>query len=147
MNIPRLDADLKEALLARDTLRVELLRGLKAAVLNEAIANRTKSEEVDIAKVVHKEIKKRDQAIELYKSAGRTELADKETKEKELLQAYLPTQLSKAELTEEVKKAIVATNATSIQAMGGVMKHLQQELGTGSYDSAQLAAIVKQLLG
>lgn len=147
MKILQLDADLKEALLARDTLRVELLRGLKAAVLNEAIANRTKSENVDITKVVHKEIKKRDQAIELYKSAGRTELADKETREKELLHAYLPAQLSETELKSEVGKAIAATNATSMQAMGSVMKHLQQELEAGSYDSTQLAAIVKQHLG
>jgi uncharacterized protein YqeY len=147
MDSSKLDADLKEALLAGDRLRVELLRGLKAAVLNETIANRGSSDEVDITKVISKEIKKRDQAIELYLQAGRTELADKETAEKELLSAYLPTQLAEPELQAAVDSAIAETKVTSLQAMGTVMKHVQQQLSAGSFDSALLACLVKQRLG
>ncbi len=147
MDIPRLDADLKEALLARDRLRVELLRGLKAAILNEAIAARVKAEAVDITNVIGKEIKKRDQAIELYLRAGRTELAEKETREKELLSAYMPAQLSESELSAAVKDAIAGIEATSPQDMGRVMKHLQTQLTPGSFDASLLAGIVKQQLG
>jgi len=144
----RIDADLKTAQLSRDSFLVEVLRGVKSAILNEEISKGKRDEGLDdqaIEQLLQKEVKKRDESAELFKKGGNEASSEKELKEKEVIQKYLPEQLSETELTELIEKAIAETGATSLKEMGQVIGKVRAEVGSKG-DGSLIAKITKEKL-
>ena len=144
----RIDADLKTAQLSRDSFLVETLRGLKSAILNEEISKGKRDEglgDAAIEQLLQKEVKKRDESAELFKKGGNEASAEKELKEKEIIQNYLPEQLSEAELTVMIETAIAETGASSMKEMGQVIGKVRAEVGSKG-DGSLIAKITKEKL-
>ncbi len=144
----RIDQDLKTALLGGDKFKAQVLRGLKAAILNEEVAAGKRDEGLDdttIEQVIAKEVKKRNESATLYEQNDRAESAADERKEAEILSAYLPQQLSVDELQVIIDEVIVSIGATSPADMGKVIGAVKAKTGT-SADGAVIAQLVKQTL-
>jgi uncharacterized protein YqeY len=127
----RVDSDLKEAMRAKDTTKLGVLRMLKAALKYAAIAKSGAEAELtdaEAAQVARKQVKQRQDSIESFEKGGRAELAAKEKEELLILNAYLPQAMSSDELAEVVRATIAETGATSKAQMGGVMKALQAKV-------------------
>jgi uncharacterized protein YqeY len=141
--------DLKDAMKAGERAKVDALRLINAALKDKDIeargAGKTLSEE-DILALLQKMIKSRQESLDIYVKAGRNELADKEKGEIDVISAYLPQQLSEAEVTEAVKAAIAEVGAASIKDMGKVVAALKSKF-TGRMDFAKASAAVKAALG
>lgn len=143
----KISAKLKESMLARDEFATMVLRGLKSAIQYEAVAQNKRDAGLDdeeVEKVVAREVKKRDDAIELYKSAGDQERSQKEMAEREILSAFLPEPLSDEEL-REIVKSVVKSGDFTIKDMGRVIGSVKKEVGTRG-DGAKIAAMTKELL-
>jgi uncharacterized protein YqeY len=144
----RLPEDLKAAMKAKDTVALNALRALKSALTNAAIEKGglgTALEESEVLAVVRKQIKQRQDSIEQFEKAGRTELAGTEKAEIAILERYLPAALSAEEITALIEQAISETGATSKADMGKVMK-LVQERAAGRADGKTLSQeIIKRL--
>lgn len=117
----RLRSETVEAMKAGDKVRVGALRLLSAAITNREKEVLHPLSDDEVREVAAKEVKKRAESIEAFDAAGRTELADKERAEREVLAVYAPEQLSDAELDALVDAAIAQTGATSAKEMGKVM--------------------------
>ena len=144
----QIDNDVKAALLERRRFVVDTLRGLKAAILSEEVAIGAREKGLDdtaIETVIAREVKKRLESKALYEQNDRQDLADTEQQEIDVLQAYLPQQLTDDELRAEVDTAIAVTGATDMKAMGQVIGAVKARVGT-SADGARVAAMVKQQL-
>ncbi|MCG8578402.1 MAG: GatB/YqeY domain-containing protein [Bacteroidales bacterium] len=140
--------DIKEAMKAKDRIRLEALRGVKKEMI-EAKTSKGAAEELtdaDVMKIVQKMVKQRKDAAELFKSQNREDLAEKELEEVEAISVYLPAQLTKEELEPIVKAIIDKVGATSMKEMGKVMGVASKELA-GKADGKDISAVVKQLLG
>ena len=138
--------DLKEALLQKDELKKGTLRMLLAALVNkEKEKNLGPLTEEQIQNVILSEVKKRKEATEAFKKGGRPEMAEKERKEMEILQKYLPEQIPEEEIRKLVKEAIEQTGAATSQEMGKVMAALMPKI-KGKADGAFVSALVKELL-
>lgn len=140
--------DLKAALLGGDRFRGEVLRSLKAAILNEEVAQGQREAglpEAEVEKIVAREVKKRAESIRLYEENGRPELAENEKLESAVLQEYLPQQLSEAEVIEVVEQTIEEMGATGMQSMGLVIKSVKEKVGNTA-DGALIATTVKNKL-
>ncbi len=142
-------ADLTDAMRARDTMRSGTLRMVLAAITTEEVAGdqaRVLSDD-DVLKVLAKEAKKRREASTAYTEANRPELAEREDAELAILQTYLPAQLSEVELQALVAQAISDSGATGMPQMGLAMKAAQSAVA-GRADGGRVAALVKaQLAG
>ncbi|WP_430810377.1 MULTISPECIES: GatB/YqeY domain-containing protein [unclassified Carboxylicivirga] len=144
----QINNDIKEAMKAKDRIRLEALRGVKKEVI-EAKTSKGAAEELtdaDVMKIVQKMVKQRKDAAELFKSQNREDLAEKELAEVEAISGYLPAQLSQAELEPLVKAIIEKVGATTMKEMGKVMGVASKELA-GKADGKDISAVVKQLLG
>ena len=144
----QLDNDLKAALLGGDRFRAEVLRGLKAVILNEEVAQGKRDTGLDdatIEQLIAREVKKRLDSVNQYTDAGRPELAEAEKAEADVLQAYLPEQLSEVEIQATVDEVIAELGVSGMQAMGQVMAAVKGKLGNAA-DGATLARLVKQAL-
>lgn len=141
----RIDADLKTAMLARDAFRTDTLRGLKAAILNEEVAKGARETGLGdeaIEQLIARESKKRDEAASLFEQGGNQASADKERAEKELLSAYLPEQLSEAEIQKLVDDAVAEIKPEGMKDMGRVIGAVKARAGN-SADGALVAKLVK----
>jgi uncharacterized protein YqeY len=144
----QLQSDLTVAMKARDELRAATLRMALTAVTNEEVAGkkaRVLSDD-EVLTVLTREAKKRREAAEAFDQAGRSELADRERAEGEVLAGYLPAQLGDDELAELVRAAIAETGADNPKAMGQVMKVVQPQV-TGRAEGGRVAAEVRRQLG
>ena len=144
----RIDSDLKEAMRARDTTRLGVLRILKSALKYASIAKPgTEAElsDAEVAEVVRKQVKQRQDSIESFEKGGRTELANKEKAELAILNAYLPQGMGADELARVVREIIAEVGATSKAQMGAVMKALQIKVA-GRADGKTLSAEVQRQL-
>ena len=144
----RIQDDTKAALLGGDRFVGDTLRNLKAAILNEEVAQgkrETGLSDEEIEKIVAREVKKRNESIAVYEQNGRPELAETERKEAEVLVAYLPEQLSEEKLREIVTAKIAELGVADSKGMGQVIGAVKQQVGNGA-DGALLARIVKELL-
>jgi uncharacterized protein YqeY len=142
------DSDLKEAMRAKDTTKLGVLRMLKAALKYAAIAKSGSEAELsdaEAAQVARKQLKQRQDSIESFEKGGRAELAAKEKEELLILNAYLPQAMSSDELAEVVRATIAETGATSKAQMGGVMKALQAKVA-GRADGKTLSQEVSRQL-
>ena len=143
----RIDSDLKEAMRARDTTKLSVLRMLKSALKYAAIAKSgTEAElsDAETAQVVRKQVKQRQDSIESFEKGGRAELASKE-KELSILIAYLPQEMTGYELARVVRETIAEVGATSKAQMGAVMKALQAKV-VGRADGKTLSVEVQKQL-
>ncbi|OGY25409.1 MAG: hypothetical protein A2Z24_02870 [Candidatus Woykebacteria bacterium RBG_16_44_10] len=144
----KIQKDLIGAQRSRDELKVSTLRLLIGAIKNFAIAKESASyapSDEEILGVVQKEIKQRKESIEQFKVGGRQDLVDKETKEMEILQQYLPEQMSEEKIREFVDQKISELGATTIADTGEVMGALSQEL-KGKADLSSVSQIVREKL-
>jgi uncharacterized protein YqeY len=143
-----LQEDLKQSMLARNELKTSVLRMLISAInyyeIQKGGAGYQASEE-DIMTVTQNQAKQRRDSIEQFKTAGRQELVDKETKELEILSTYLPEQMSEEEITKLVKEAIAQTGATSMADMGKLMGALMPKV-KGKADGNVVNTIVRKEL-
>ena len=147
MLVNNLQEDLKKAQLAKDEIKVSTLRMLLSEIHNVEIAKGGSPagglSEEDIIQVIQKEVKKRKEAMEAFKSGGRQEQAQKEETELHILESYLPLQLSNEELTEIVDQAITEIGATNIQDLGKVMGNVMSKV-VGRADGSTVSGKVKE---
>lgn len=132
----------------KDSFRAEVLSTLRSAIKYREIELREKGKELDdqeVLDVIKKEIKKRKEAIEMYKQGGREDLAEKEEKELAILQEYVPQGLSEEELKERIKNIIERVGARTIKDMGKVMKEAMAEL-RGFAEGEEIRRVVEELL-
>ena len=143
----QLRSDLTTAIKGRDELRSATLRMALAAITTEEVAGKVARELSDdeVLKVLGREVKKRKEAAEAFAGAGRAEQAAREEAEGDVLTAYLPAQLSDAELQALVDAAVAETGAEGPRAMGSVMKVLTPRVA-GRADGSRVAAAVKSKL-
>jgi len=144
----KITKDYMEAMKNKDSFRAEVLSFLRSAIKYKEIELREKGKELsdeDIIDVINKEIKKRKEAIELYKKGERIDLAEKEEKELKILEEYLPKQLTEDELREVIDRIIKEVNAESIKDLGKVMKSAVSEL-KGRADNTIIRKIAEELL-
>ena len=144
----KLQEELKESMLAKDTGKTSVLRMLISAIgyyeIQKGGAGYEASDE-DVLSVIQKVAKQHRDSIEQFTKANRTDLADKEKKELELLQKYLPSQMNEEEVRKLVKDAISKTGAISAKDMGKVMGALMSKV-KGKADGSLVSKIVKELL-
>ena len=147
--LERVDADLKDAMRAKDTVKLGVLRMLKSALKYGAIEKsgaEAQLTDADAVQVVHKQAKQRQDSIESFEKGGRPELVEKEKVELAILNSYLPQQLGGEELAKVVRETIAEAGATSKAQMGAVMKALQAKVGDRA-DGRTLSQEVNQQLG
>ena len=139
-------ADLKQSMLAKDVVRTSTLRMLKSAVEYFKIEKKQESlTDADVTAVIKKQIKQRQDSIEGFEKGGRVDLADKEKAELAILKAYLPEELSQAQLEEIVKATIAELGATTKTDMGKVMKAVQAK-SAGRADNRLVSQLVSAQL-
>ena len=144
----QIDNDIKDAMRARDTARLNTLRMVKSALKNAAIEKGgadTILDDVEASAVVRKQIKQREDSVESFEKGGRPELAATEKAEIEILSAYLPKALSAEELSAIVRDAIAEAGATTKQQMGAVMK-IATARAAGRADGRALSTEVQKQL-
>ncbi|GAA4511116.1 MULTISPECIES: GatB/YqeY domain-containing protein [Sphingobacterium] len=143
----KINQDIKAAMLAKDNARLRGLRAIKAAILlakTEKAANEELTEEAEI-KVLQKLVKQRKESGEIYKAQGRDDLYQIELEEQNVIEEYLPKQLSREEIEEIVKKIIAETGASGMKDMGRVMGVANAQLA-GRADGRTISEIVKSSL-
>ncbi|KAF2989751.1 hypothetical protein MJC1_03096 [Methylocystis sp. MJC1] len=145
----KINQDLKDAMKARDSAKVDALRLINAALKDKDIEARGAGKTLtgdDVLALLQKMIKSRQESLDIFEKAGRADLADKEKSEIAVISSYLPQQLSQEEVAEAVKAAIAEAGATSIKDMGKVVAALKAKY-TGRMDFAKASAAVKAALG
>ncbi len=147
----RIDADLKEALKSGDSTRKDLLRMIKARILEAEVALRSKHgrdyhlTDAETVEEIARYAKQRRQSIDAYREAGREDLAAQEQLELDALQDYLPRQLDRYEVERLVREAIAESGATSIRDLGAVMR-LAMAKAQGRADGKAVNEIARSLL-
>lgn len=144
----KLQDELRQSMLAKDILKTSVLRLLLSGINYYEIAKGGAGYEAtdeDVLSVIQKEAKQRRDSIEEFKKANRSELVEKETKELEILQIYLPLQMSEDQIREIVKQTTSEIGATSPADMGKVMGALMSKI-KGKADGGMVSKIVKEAL-
>ncbi|CAE6772897.1 putative protein YqeY [Paraburkholderia domus] len=141
----QINDDMKAAMRARETERLGTIRLLLAAVKQREVDERVTLDDAAITAVIDKMIKQRKDSISQFEAAGRTDLADKEKAELAILAAYMPAQMSEAEIVAAVQAAVAQTGAAGPQDMGKVMGVLKPKLA-GRADMTAVSAQVKAAL-
>ena len=139
-------ADVKSAMVSKDTIKLNTLRFLQSAIKNKEIELRPNPITADdVMSVIKKIVKQRKESIEQFTTAGRQDLVDQETAELKVMEAYMPAQMSKEQIEKLVADVIAATGAKSIKDMGTVMKEAQARSGVQA-DGKLLSEIIKARL-
>jgi uncharacterized protein YqeY len=142
----RLSEDLKLAMKSRDQLRMDVIRMIKAAVLNKEVELRKDLDDAEMSRIMTTMIKQRKESVEQFEKGNRAELAAKERKEIAIIEAYLPKALSTEELTGVVESVVRETGATSPKDMGTVMKAVMARLAGQAVDGKQISDLVRAKL-
>jgi hypothetical protein len=140
----KLGEDLKSAMRQRDSVRLDAIRSIRAAITQREVDGQKELDDSAIVDLIRGLRKQRVESIEQYTLGGRADLVEKETREKELLEAYLPAAPDAAAIDAAVRAAISQTGANSVKDMGRVMQAAKQQLG--SVDGKVLSDLVKKLL-
>jgi uncharacterized protein YqeY len=141
----KLSDDLKQAMRSGDTLKRGAIRMLMAAINNAEIARQAKLEDSDILGVIAKEAKQHRESIEAFKQGNRQDLVDKEEAELAVLQAYLPQQMTRAEVVAAAQKVIAEVGAVGPGDKGKVMPKLMAQLRSRA-DGREINEVVSELL-
>jgi uncharacterized protein YqeY len=142
----QIQEDVKTAMKAKEAARLSTLRMLTAAMKQKEVDERIELDDAAVLAIVEKLIKQRKDSIEQFGKAGRQDLVDAETAELAVLTAYLPAQLSEAEVLAAIEAAIASTGAAGPKDMGKLMGVLKPQLA-GKADMGKVSALVKQRLG
>lgn len=142
----RLDEDLKEAMRAKDTVRLETVRNVRGAIRSREIDSGVELDATEIIKLIRGLVKQREESIAQYQAGGRSDLVDREQREKAVLEGYLPAGPSAAEVERVVAAVVTELGASSLKDMGRVMKTALERLGP-SADGKAVSAAVKAKLG
>ncbi|MFC4310925.1 GatB/YqeY domain-containing protein [Steroidobacter flavus] len=142
----RITEDMKTAMKAKDSERLGTIRMITSAIKQREVDERVQLDDTQVLAVVEKMIKMRKESIAQFQSGGREDLVAKEQKEIDLLQTYMPQQLSDGEVDALIAQAIAESGATSIKEMGKAMALLKQK-AQGHTDMASASAKLKAKLG
>ncbi len=145
----KINADIKQAMISKETRKLEALRAIKAAILlaktRKEAAGAELPEEAGM-KLLQKLIKQRQESADIYKSNNRPDLAEQEMFQAGIIESYLPRQMSTDEIRDELRKIIKETGAASIKDIGRVMGQASRAFA-GKADNKLVADLVKELLG
>ena len=142
----RLTEDLKHAMKSRDQLRMDVIRMVKAAVLNKEFELKRDLDDAEMSRVMTTLVKQRRESVEQFEKAQRTELAAKERKEIEIIESYLPKPLSPHEIEAIVVAVVAETGSRTQKDMGVVMKAVMARLTEQSVEGKQISDLVKSKL-
>lgn len=142
----RLAHDLKEAMKAKDQLRMDVIRMIKAALLNKEIELKKNLDDAEMSKVMTTLVKQRREAVEQYQKARRDDLAAREIKEIAIIEGYLPKAASAEDIAQAVEAALKETGAAGMKDMGVVMKAAMAKLAGLTVDGKQVSDLVKSKL-
>jgi uncharacterized protein len=142
----KIQKDLTDAMRAKDELRLNVLRGIKAAIKHKEIEKIRALEEAESIQVLQTLVKQRKESIEQFTKGGRPELAAKEAKELAIIETYLPAGASDAEMDAAIAKAIAETGANSMKQMGAVVKAAKTALEGKTVDGKALSDRVRERL-
>ncbi|MCK5857475.1 MAG: GatB/YqeY domain-containing protein [Bacteroidales bacterium] len=145
----KINSDIKAAMIAKDKRKLEALRAVKSALLLIKTGKDTSfaevPEELEL-KTLQKLIKQRKESAEIFKSQDRAEMADEELYQADIIQAYLPAQMSEEDIKVIIEKIVAQTGASSMKDMGKVMGMASKQLA-GKADNKIISNIVRTLLG
>ena len=145
----QIEDKLNSALKAKDKNSYPTLRLIISAIKDAEIASRTKDQkeigDSDITAILKKMIKQRNESCEVYKKAGRSELLENETKEMDVIRAFLPQQLSDEEVKRVCEETVKSIGASSMKDMGKVMGALKSK-HADTLDFSKVSSIIKELL-
>ena len=133
-------------MLDKDELTRDTLRMFKSEVQKFEIDNKETADDAKVLQIINKMIKQRNDSITQFNSGGRSDLAEKEQSEVDILSKYKPQQLDEAEITSKVKTAITESGAASMQDIGKVMGILKTSIASGTADMGVVSKIVKEQL-
>lgn len=142
----KINNDLKEAMKSKDSFKLSVIRMVKGAMQLEKPNPREELTDDDVIAVISKQIKMRNDAVKEFESAGRDDLAEQNRREIEILNTYMPKQLSTEELTEIIDKVFNEVKPTSQKDMGLIMKNISP-LVKGKADMSLVNKLVKERLG
>ena len=137
--------DMKEALKARNSLKLNTIRGLISEIKNREIDLRRKLDNDEIISLVSTQIKKRKEAATMFDEGGRSDLSEKENQEMIILQEYLPEQVSEQELKDRIQKVILELGIVDIKDLGRIMKIVIPEF-KGRADNGKIRDLVAECL-
>ena len=137
--------DMKEALKARNSLKLNTIRGLISEIKNREIDLRRKLDNDEIISLVSTQIKKRKEAATMFDEGGRSDLSEKENQEMIILQEYLPEQVSEQELNDRIQKVILELGIVDIKDLGRIMKIVIPEF-KGRADNGKIRDLVAECL-
>ncbi len=141
----RINDDVKSAMRGKDKAHLVVLRMILAAIKQKEVDERIELDDEQILAVLDKMAKQHRDSIEQFQQGGRDDLVKKENFELEIVQTYLPSQLSDDEINQLIKDAMAETGASSMQDMGQVMGTLKPKL-QGRADMGKVSGLIKQLL-
>ena len=133
-------------MLDKDELTRDTLRMFKSEVQKFEIDNKETADDAKVLQIINKMIKQRNDSITQFTNGGRSDLAEKEQSEVDILSKYKPQQLNEAEITSKVKTAITESGAASMQDIGKVMGLLKTSIASGTADMGVVSKIVKEQL-
>jgi len=143
----QLNNDIKNAMLAKDAVKLAALRAIKSAVLLAQTSGKgTEISDDDFAAIINKMVKQRQDSIDVYETQGRADLADEEKAQLEVVKAYLPPQMSDEDLETVVAGIVAKLGASAPSDFGKVMGASSKELA-GKADNKKVSEIIKRLLG
>jgi len=142
----RLTEDLKLAMKARDQLRMDVIRMIKAAVLNKEVEMKKDLDDAEMSRIMTTMIKQRKESVEQFEKGQRAELAAKERQEISIIEAYLPKAISPDELDRTVDAVIRESGATSAKDMGAVMKAVMARVAGQPVDGKHVSDLVRSKL-
>ena len=137
--------DMKEALRSKDKIRLSTIRMINSLIKNAEIDKRGELTEEEIVQLLRKYAKQRKEAIEMYEKGGRQDLVEKEKRELEIVESYLPEELSEEEIRKLVREVIEEVGASSPKDLGKVMKVVMPKV-KGRADGSLVNRIVREML-
>ena len=140
----KLAEDLKAAMRAKDSVRLDAIRAVRAASTLREVEKQKELGDDEMVEIIRGLRKQKLEAIEMFKEGGRADLVERETREKELLESYLPQAPSREAMEQTVAAVISELGATSVKDMGRVMQATKERLSGA--DGKQLSEVVKALL-
>jgi uncharacterized protein len=141
----QLDEDLKDAMRAKDTVRLETVRNIKGTIRSREIDSGAELDAAEITRIIRGLVKQREESIAQYNEGGRADLVERESQEKAILETYLPAGPSADQIDTAVAAVIGELGASSIKDMGRVMKAVMERLGP-AVDGKVVSAAVKAKL-
>ena len=142
----KINEDLKSAMKEKDTFKLSVLRMLKSALQMEQIAKKHELSDTEVASVIKKQVKIRKDSVEEYKKYGKDDSVKDLEQEITILEAYLPEEMSQAEIEEVINSVFETVKPTSMKDMGLVMKNVNELLADKNADMSLVSKLVKEKL-